>query len=92
MNRLFENPTLETFKAIEGTNLVSTRTDVSLLHKSRVLYYSSMYNKLYAFNVDTRVNAELCSGKNFEPIASLTGIDCGVRAVFSCTDDRALAY
>ena len=34
------------------------------------------------------MNAELCSRKGSEPIASLTGIDCVVQAVFSCTDDR----
>ena len=83
---VFNNQKIETFKVIEGTNNVLPDTDVSLLHEKRVLYYSND-NKLYSFNVDTRVNTEIDIGMPCRYIASLTGIDCKMKAVFWNNND-----
>ena len=53
------NPDVKTFKEINGTNNVVPWTDVSLLHKRRMLYYSTFDDKLFSFNVDTRENTIL---------------------------------
>ena len=68
---VFENPTLETFKEIGETNNVFPYTDVSLLHEKRVLYYLTMDDEQFLFNVDTRVNVEIDVGKKVHTIASL---------------------
>ena len=91
VEEVFNNPTIETFKVIEGTNDVILWTDVSLLHVRRVLYYPTRDCKLFSFNVDTRMNAKIDLGMKVSYIASFTGIYCAVGAVFkgplsrSCT-------
>ena len=91
VEEVFNNPTIETFKEIEGTNDVILWTDVSLLHVRRVLYYPRRDCKLFSFNVDTRINTKIDLGMKVSYIASFTGIYCAVRAVFkdpfsrSCT-------
>ena len=88
VEEVFNNPRKETFRKIEGTSNVDPSTDVSLLHERRVLYYHTNYRKLFAFNVDTRVNTEINIGKRIYTIASFAGIDCGVKIVFQDLDDR----
>ena len=41
-----------------------------------------MDNKLFSFNVDTKMNVEIDLGQKFGTIASLTGIDCEMKAAF----------
>lgn len=79
---VFEKPTIDTFKVIEGTKDANPNTDVSLLHKKRILYYITKENKLFSFNVDTRENVEINVGRKVWSIGTLTGIDCGVKTVF----------
>ena len=52
------------------------------------MYYYTTYNKLFAFSVDDRTNTEINVGREVGVIASLTGIDCGVKAVFKSNDDN----
>ena len=87
VEEVFKNPTIEIFKEIEGTSNVDPSTDVSLLHVRRVLYYPTTNNKLFSFNVDTRMNTEIDVGKYIWTIASFTGIDSDVKAVFQSNDD-----
>ena len=47
-----------------------------------MLYYPTMDRKLFSFNVDTRENTEINIGMKVGTIASFTGIDCKVKAVF----------
>ena len=86
VEKVFNNPRIETFKEIKGTNDVYSYTDVSLLHVRRVLYYPTMNGKMFSFNVDTRENIEINVGRNVWSMASLTGINCGIRAVFKSDD------
>ena len=58
---------------------------MSLLNETRVLYCGTS-GKLFSYNVDTRVNAEVDVGKKVRFCASFTGVDCGVRAVLQCSD------
>lgn len=74
-------------RGIGGTSGVKPGADVSLLNERRVLYYCTRGSRLFAFNVDTRVNAEVDIGRRVSRMLSLTGIDCGVRAVFFDSDD-----
>ena len=90
VERVFDSPSLETFKMIEGTNNVFPWTDVSLLHERRELYYTTIDDKLFVFNVDTKKNTEIDIGRRVGTIASFTGIDCGVRAVFRDYDDKCI--
>ena len=85
---IFKDPTLETFKIIEGTRRVLPCTDVSLLHARRVLYYPTKDYELFSFNVDTRENTEIDVGGNICSLASFTGIDCGVKVVFMSKNDK----
>ena len=82
VEEVFGDLTVETFKVIEGSNDVYPNTDVSLLHKRRILYYCTMNDILFSFNVDTRENIEIDVGKRVASIASLTGIDCGLKITF----------
>ena len=82
VEEVFDNPTVEIFKEIKGTGNVYPWTDVSLLHERRVLYYATTNCELFAFNVDTRTNTRINVGRSVRCIAPLTGIDCGVKAVF----------
>lgn len=54
LENVFDSPTIEVFKEIEGTNDVNTYTDVSVLHETRELYYLTVYDKLFSSNLDTR--------------------------------------
>lgn len=87
VEEVFENPIVETFKIVEGTSNVFPWTDVSLLHVRRILYYPTTSAKLYSFNVDTRENTRVDVGKKVLSIASLTGIDCGVKVMFQACRD-----
>lgn len=84
---VFENPNIETFKAIEGTNNVLQNTDVSLLNDKRVLYYPTTDCDMFSFNVDTRVITQINVGRKIWIMASFAGINCGVEAVFWGYDD-----
>ena len=86
MEKIFEKPNIEIFKEIEGTGNVYPYTDVSLLHERRILHYPTTYNRLFAFNVDTRTNTEINVGRRVHGVASLTGIDCGAKTVFNSND------
>lgn len=77
----------KTFKTIKGTKRAIPQTDVSLLHTRRVLYYYTTDCELFSFNVDTRENTEIDVGGKIWSIASLTGIDCGVKTVFMSKND-----
>ena len=101
---VFDNPTIETFKVIEGAKNISVFPDVSLLNEKRVLYYSSSsylkhglirlrdpaYGKLFSFNVDTRENIKIDIGRKIHSIASLTGINCNVKIVFQDYVDHCM--
>ena len=65
---------------------MSGHTQISPCCERRILYYNTTDHRLFAFNVDTRTNTENNVGGKFWGIASLTGIDCGVKAVFYCYD------
>ena len=80
-------PHISIFNEIEGTRSVFPRTDVSLLQERRVLYYFIVDGRLFVFNVDTRTNVELDVGGQIWNVASLTGIDSGVKAVFQNSDN-----
>lgn len=83
---VFDNPSIDTFKEIEGTESAVPYTDVSLLHKRRMLYYCTS-RELFSFNVDTRMNTKIDIRTNVGIIASVTGVDCGVKIVFKSADD-----
>ena len=85
---VFNNSTVETFKEIEGTDDVWPYTDVTLLHIRRVLYYPTISDRLFSFNVDTRENKEIDVGKRVNYIASFTSIDCDMKVVFQDDDDK----
>ena len=87
VEEVFDNPDIETFKEIVGTGRVHPWTDVSLLQERRILYYPTTDDKLFAFKVDTRTNTEIDVGRKVWNVASLTGIDCRVKAVFQSRDD-----
>lgn len=84
VEKVFDNLTIDIFQNISGTKHAYPCTDVSLLNERRILYYPTITNRLFSFNVDTRVNTKIKIriGKNIDSIASFTGIDCGVQAVF----------
>lgn len=88
VEEVFNNPRIETFREIGGTKNVRSLTDVSLLQERRVLYYPTYDWKLFSFNVDTRENTEINVGMTVYTIASLTGIDCNIKAVFRDYDDK----
>ena len=79
---VFDNPSVEVFKEIEGIANVNPFTDVSLLHARCVLYYATTDKKLFSFNVDTRANTEIDVGNKAYTIGSLTGVNCGAKVVF----------
>lgn len=79
---VFDNPTIKTFKVMGESDGVFPWTDVSLLNVRRVLYYVINF-ELFSFNVDTRENTKIVSGMQIDRTASLSGINCGVKAVFS---------
>ena len=87
VKRVFENARIETFQMIEGIGVVYPFTDVSLLHERRVLYYRRRDDKLFSFNVDTRMNVEIDVGRGIWSMPSFTGISCDVRVVFKDYDD-----
>ena len=88
MESVFENPTIKIFKTIEETEAASPFTDVASLQERRVLYYRTIDNRLFSFNVDTRENIEIENEKKIWTVGSLTGIDCGVEAIFQDCNDR----
>ena len=88
VEEVFNNPKIKTFKEIEGTRNVNPDTDVSLLHERRKLYYRTINGKLFSFNVDTRANVKIDVGRKVWRLASLNGIDCGIKAVFQDWDDK----
>ena len=83
---VFNNPIVETFEIIEETSYITPYTDVSLLNERRELLYRTRDGKLFSFNVDTKKNTEINLGIGVSTIASFTGIDCNVRAVFKSSD------
>ena len=87
---VFERPTVGAFGGVEGTGSATPRTDVSLLHARRVLYYPTTSGGLMSFDVDTRASAEVRVGRRVHALASLTGLDCGAWAVFQGADDRSV--
>ena len=89
VEEVFNNPRIETFKYIEGARPVTSYADVSLSHERRVLYYI-FGGTIFTFNVDTRVNTEINIERNVNCIASVTGIDCSVKAVFQNYVDRCI--
>lgn len=78
---VFNNPTVDTFDAIEGTLDVCAATDVSLLHVRRVLHYTSN-DLLLSFNIDTRVYDDGIGRPGLCALASLTGIDSGFEYMY----------
>ena len=88
VNEVFENPEIKTFREIKGTHNVNPLTDVSLLNARKKLYYPTMDKRLFVFEVDTRKNEEIVTGKRVRLIASLIGIDCGISALFQDDDDN----
>ena len=90
VEEVFDNPIIETFKEIEGTNGVISFTDVSLLHERRKLYYPTTDYKLFSFNVDTRENSDIDVGRKVWAVASVAGIDYGVKVLFQDLDDRCI--
>ena len=56
---VFNNPNVAIFKEIKGTKSIAPPTDVSLLHIKRILYYPTIYYKLFPFNVDTMISSEV---------------------------------
>lgn len=87
VRRIFDEPDIAVFEGIEGPSRVYPCTDVSLLNARRVLYYPTINGRLGVFDVDRRTNTEVEVGRTVRTMASFTGIDCGVRAVFY-SDDR----
>ena len=87
VERVFDNPSIATLEEIEGPGNVFPCTDVSMLHVRRTLYYPTMNNKLFSFNVDTRMNVEINVEENVWYIASFTGINCEVKAVFQSSNN-----
>ena len=85
---VFDKPSVETFKKIEGTSDVDPITDVSLLNDRRELYYTTTNHKLFSFNVDTRTTTEINLGRNISHIISLSGIDCEMKIIFKDFDDK----
>lgn len=79
---VFKNPSIEIFKIIEGTHNAYPGTDVSLLQKTRVLYYNTRNDRLFFFNVDTRKDERIFVFQKIWTMGSLTGIDCGIKALF----------
>ena len=87
VENVFENPNIRTFKYIYGTQYADSCTDVTLLNVKRVLYYATVDNELFSFNVDTRVNLKVDVGRKVLSIPSFTGVDYGVKTVFKDYDD-----
>ena len=87
IEKVFENPMIETSKEVEGTSNVDPCTDVTLLNEKRVLYYSTDDERLFSFNVDTRASIEINISRKVWSIASSAGIDCNVKTVFQTCDD-----
>lgn len=71
------------FKEVSEAEIPYPWTDTTLLHKTRVLYYWGSDKVFYKFNVDNRTNTKVDVGMEVWGIPSVTGIDCGVRVVFS---------
>ena len=90
VENVFDNPNIKTFKEIEGTKDVDPYTDVSLLNERRILYYRIANGDLFSFNTDTKENTRIAIGNRIWTIASLTGIDCNVKAVFRDDGDRCI--
>lgn len=90
VEKVFNNPAVTTFEVIRDNSTVLPWTDVSLLHERRVLYYPTTDNRLFAFNVDTRMNTEIDIGRKVFAIASFGGIDCGIKAVFQDNNDKCI--
>ena len=86
MDQVFGKPHISTFEEVGTVKDIFPDTDVSTLNEKRMLYYSTLYGKLYKFDVDTRENEHIVFGGMPRSIASLTGISCGVEAVYY--DDR----
>ena len=79
---VFRECDISQFRKIGKVDGVCPFTDVSLLNETRVLYYPTTDYRLFSYNVDTGVNAEVDVGKKVWFCASLTGIDCGTKVVF----------
>ena len=90
VNDIFKNSDVSILKKVEGIEEVNPYTDVSLLNDTRLLYYTSRSRQLYFFDVDKRENKKIGDDKRIWSIASLTGINCGVEAVFHNFDDHYL--
>lgn len=85
---IFDKPNISSFERIPGTNEVDPDTDVSLLNDTRTLYYNTTNEKLFTFNVDTRKIIGINIRKKINTMASLTGINCGMRAIFCDYKDK----
>ena len=92
VNEIFENPTINILKIIEGTTDVNSDADVSSLNVKRELCYHA-WDTLFSFNVDTRMNTRIGVVENIRSIASFTGIACGLKAVFyACEEEKNNIY
>lgn len=87
VKELFDKQTIEAFREIKGTNNVNPFTDISLLDARKKLYYSTMDGQFFVFDVNIRTNRKINVGVGVKTIASLTGINCGIEAVFQGYDN-----
>lgn len=88
IKNIFDRPTIKTFKDIAGTEKVCPFADATLLHKKRVLHYRTTDRRLFEFNVDIRKNTKIDIEMRVVSIASVDGLDCGVKFVFKSYDDN----
>lgn len=79
---IFYNHDIKTLKIITGTSNIGSWADTSLLNKRRVLYYRNTFDRLFAFNVDTRENIKFDSWTYTHSMISFTGIDCNIKAMY----------
>lgn len=90
---IFVTPSVDIFKNINEIHTVDLRTDVSLIHSTRTLYYTTTGNLPFKFNVDTREVTPLDIDHKVSSFASMLGIDIGLKGIFSShSDNRAYLY
>ena len=77
-------------RVVRGSERATPWTDVSLVNTTRVLHYRTPDCRLCAYDVDRRVSRIVDVGRGVVCLASLTGLDTGVLAVFQ--DEEGETY
>lgn len=87
VDELFSTPTKTKFEEIKSGTVGNYKTDMSLLHWTRNIYYFGVCKgfswSVSAYNVDSQSNTDIDVGAGANSIMSITGINLGTPLIYS---------